>query len=118
MARDQMESEMELISDIFKVMGDVNRLHILLLLSDQELCVCEITSILKITQSNASQHLAKLRSARLVKERRNAQWIYYSLNPDTFPMIRDMLKTLSKEASHTIASQRPGTLCLRNNFNP
>ncbi len=82
------------VADIFKVMGDVNRLHILSLLSKQELCVCEITSILNITQSNASQHLAKLRSVGLVKERRNAQWIYYSLNPETLPLIRNILKLL------------------------
>jgi ArsR family transcriptional regulator len=65
------------MADTFKVLGDPNRLHILSLISHQELCVCEITSILNISQSNASQHLARLRSVDLVKERRNAQWIYY-----------------------------------------
>lgn len=99
MMRDQIESDMELVAGIFKVMGDVNRLYILSLLSHQELCVCEITSLLKITQSNASQHLAKLRSVGLVKERRSAQWIYYSLNPETFPMVRDIVKLLPDVSS-------------------
>lgn len=79
------------MADIFKVLGDPSRLHILALISHQELCVCEITSILEISQSNASQHLARLRSVNLVRERRNAQWMYYSINPEAFPLITEIL---------------------------
>ena len=82
MMHPQYRSDLLRMADILKVLGDPNRLHILSLISHQELCVCEITSILNISQSNASQHLARLRSVDLVKERRNAQWIYYSLNRD------------------------------------
>ncbi len=94
MMHPQYRSDLLKIADIFKVLGDPNRLHILALVSHQELCVCEITSILNISQSNASQHLARLRSADLVRERRNAQWIYYSLNPEAFPLIREILGSL------------------------
>lgn len=87
----------ESIADIMKAIGDKNRLHILQLLSKQELCVCELTALCHMSQSNVSQHLSKLRSAGLVKERRNAQWIYYSLNNDNFPLINDILKLLPED---------------------
>ena len=91
MMHPQYRSDIPSMADIFKVLGDPNRLRILSLISHQELCVCEITSILDISQSNASQHLAKLRSVDLVKERRHAQWIYYSINPEAFPLITEIL---------------------------
>ncbi|MCL4307229.1 MAG: metalloregulator ArsR/SmtB family transcription factor [Candidatus Thermoplasmatota archaeon] len=94
MMHPQYRSDLLKMAEIFKVLGDPNRLHILSLISHQELCVCEITSILNISQSNASQHLARLRSVDLVKERRNAQWIYYSLNQDAFPLISEILQSL------------------------
>ena len=94
MMHTESRSELPRMADIFKVLGDPNRLRILSLINVQELCVCEITKVLNISQSNASQHLAKLRSAGLVKERRNAQWIYYSLNPDAFPLIVKILESL------------------------
>jgi ArsR family transcriptional regulator len=101
MMHPQFRSEITRIAEICKVLGDPNRLHILSLLSHQELCVCEITSILDISQSNASQHLARLRSVGLVKERRNAQWVYYSLNPETFPLITELLGSLP-DVSHEL----------------
>ena len=84
----------ESIAEIMKVMGETNRLHILQLLSKQGLCVCELTALCHMSQSNVSQHLFRLKSTDLVKERRNAQWIYYSLNEDNFPVIHDILNLL------------------------
>lgn len=84
----------ESIAEIMKALGDKNRLHILSLLSGRELCVCEITAVCHLSQSNVSQHLAKLRSNGLVKERRDAQWVYYSLRDDRFPLIVEILKLL------------------------
>ncbi|WP_337860856.1 metalloregulator ArsR/SmtB family transcription factor [Ferroplasma sp.] len=94
MVKPQFNSSLPELADIFKVLGDPTRLNILALIHIQELCVCEITSILNISQSNASQHLAKLRLAGLVKERRTAQWIYYSINPESFPLIVEILGLL------------------------
>ncbi len=113
MMHPQTKSEMDRMADIFKALGDRTRLHIISLLSHKELCVCEITSILKITQSNASQHLAKLRSVDLVRERRNAQWVYYSLNPETFPLILDILNKLPTTAEEldTIRNMEKNQKC-------
>ena len=64
---------------IFKSLGDETRLRILHLLSHQELCVCQLTEVLGLGQSKISRHLAHLRNAGLVSDRRQGLWIYYSL---------------------------------------
>lgn len=71
----------ELMEELFKVLGDENRLRILNLLRKEELCVCEIIAILQATQSNVSRHLGKLKSEGIVIFEKRAQWIYYSINP-------------------------------------
>lgn len=79
---------------MLKVLGDENRIRILNLLKDGELCVCEIEYILGITQSNASRHLTKLNIFNLIIADKKAQWVYYRLNKNTleeFPFIREIL---------------------------
>ncbi len=65
--------------ELFKALADETRLRILSLLSGGELCVCEITKVLDIGQPKASRHLAVLRKAELVSDRREGMWMYYSL---------------------------------------
>lgn len=52
--------------EIFKALADENRLRILNVLNQGELCVCEIETLLGITQSNASRHLNKLKSLKII----------------------------------------------------
>ncbi len=67
---------------LFKILGDLTRLRVLLLLSREgELCVCELTHALDEIQPKISRHLALLREAGVVLDRRQGQWIYYRLNP-------------------------------------
>ncbi len=65
---------------LFKALADETRLRILNLLCRQELCVCQIVEALGIGQSKASRHLATLRHAGLVTDRREGLWMYYSLS--------------------------------------
>jgi ArsR family transcriptional regulator len=81
-------------SRIFKALGERNRLHIITLLSQKELCVCELVDLLGISQSNVSQHLAKLKSVNLVRERRGKQWIFYSINPERKKVLDRVLELL------------------------
>jgi len=74
------ERRIELMAEEFKVLGDKTRLRILALLQDRELCVCDLTEVLGISQPGVSQHMRRLRQAGFVNERRGGQWIYYSLN--------------------------------------
>ena len=91
---DNISSDISSLANIMKILGDPNRLHITSLISRQELCVCELTAILGLSQSNVSQHLAKLKSSGIVKERKQAQWVYYSLNLEKFPIIKDIIHNL------------------------
>ncbi|HKL12591.1 MAG TPA: metalloregulator ArsR/SmtB family transcription factor [Halanaerobiales bacterium] len=66
--------------EIIKALSHENRLRILNLIKDQELCVCEIEYVLEINQSNASRHLTKLKQTNLIDRKKRAQWNYYSIN--------------------------------------
>lgn len=70
---------MNKLSEYFKVLSDETRLRIVMLLSQQELCVCEICGILELSQPKVSKHLAKLRDTGLVFDERKEQFIFYSL---------------------------------------
>jgi ArsR family transcriptional regulator len=72
------------IVDIFKALSDENRLRILNLLRNGELCVCDIEAVLNIRQSNASRHLNKLKTAKIILPEKKSQWVYYRLNDDIF----------------------------------
>lgn len=66
----------------FKSLSDSTRLQCLLLIQQEtELCVCELTCALADTQPKVSRHLAQLKSSGLLIDRRQGQWVYYSLNP-------------------------------------
>ena len=67
---------------LFKLLADETRLlTVLLIASQNELCVCELTCALNETQPKISRHLAMLRKAQLLLDRRQGQWVYYRLNP-------------------------------------
>jgi len=68
------------IINIFKLLSDETRLRIILLLKDEELCVCQITGILEISQPKASKALSKLRDLNLVTDTRKDKFVFYSLS--------------------------------------
>lgn len=65
---------------------------LLLLLKFEELCVCELTHAIGAAQPHLSRHLAQLRQAGLVVDRRAGLWIYYRINPDLPKWVRNVLK--------------------------
>ncbi len=66
----------------FNAVADATRRHILLLLRDRECCVSELVRQFAVSQPSISRHLAVLRSAGLVEDRRVGQHVYYRLNGD------------------------------------
>jgi ArsR family transcriptional regulator len=66
-------------TEIFKVLGDPTRMRLLYALAQRELCVCDLTAVLGMTQSAISHQLRVLRSARLVRYRKAGTIVYYSL---------------------------------------
>lgn len=63
-----------------KAIFDPIRLQMIKLLEDREMCVCDITEVLQLSQPRASQHLRILKRAGLVIERRQGKWVYYQAN--------------------------------------
>lgn len=71
--------EMFGLADLFKVFGDATRVRILCALRQSELCVCDLTALLDLSQSAISHQLRILKTARLVRNRRQGRVVYYSL---------------------------------------
>lgn len=71
--------------DQLKALADPTRLRIVVLLSRGELCVCDLTEVLHLPQPTISRHMAKLKSAGMVSDRRAGKWVHYQLTTDTFP---------------------------------
>ena len=68
------------LAELFKIFGDSTRVKILYaLLEAEELCVCDIASLMDVTQSAVSHQLRVLKSSKLVKFRKEGKTVYYSL---------------------------------------
>lgn len=65
--------------NLFKILSDETRLRIIALLFREELCVCQLSGILVISQPNISKHLSKLRDVGFVKDERKDKFIFYTL---------------------------------------
>jgi ArsR family transcriptional regulator len=62
---------------LLKTLADPTRLKLLRLTLQEELCVCELQELLQISQPAVSQHIAKLKIAGIITERRAGMWTYY-----------------------------------------
>lgn len=70
------------LADLFKVFGDSTRIRILWALDEAEMCVCDISFLLSMTQSAISHQLRVLKQAKLVKNRREGKNVYYSIDDE------------------------------------
>ena len=70
------------LSEVFRVFGDSTRIRILYALFESELCVCDLATLLGLTQSAVSHQLRILKDAKLVKFRREGKSILYTLDDD------------------------------------
>ncbi|SDU25628.1 metalloregulator ArsR/SmtB family transcription factor [Halopseudomonas salegens] len=79
---------------LFKCLADETRARVMLLVTrEQELCVCELTCALQASQPKISRHLAELRQCGLLQDRRQGQWVYYSLPADLPDWVSEVLHT-------------------------
>ncbi|GAA5444549.1 arsenic resistance transcriptional regulator ArsR1 [Microbulbifer sp. NBRC 101763] len=77
----------------YKCLADDTRLRTLLLIAyEGELCVCELTAALGLSQPKISRHLALLRSADLLQDRRQGQWVFYRINPALSDWTKNILQ--------------------------
>jgi ArsR family transcriptional regulator len=74
-----MKSRLATTVDVFKALGHPFRLRILAMLRGGELCVCQMTAVLDLAASTVSAHLADLKRAGLVEERKDGRWVFHRL---------------------------------------
>ena len=81
--------------ELFKVMSELNRVRILMMLLKKPLCVCEITSILELTTATVSTHLSYLRKNGFIEDEKEGKWINYriSRNIDN-PIVKNIIDSL------------------------
>ncbi|MGD2207616.1 MAG: metalloregulator ArsR/SmtB family transcription factor [Anaerolineae bacterium] len=70
------------LAETFKALSDPTRVRIVSLLTDAELCVCDLAAVLGMSQSAVSHQLRTLRDLRLVRWRREGRQIFYTLDDD------------------------------------
>ncbi len=100
---------LETFETVAKAVADPNRARILKLLENGELCVCQITAVLDLASATVSKHLALLKTAGLLQQRREGKWVYYRraervLNPYARPFL--MLVGAALADDPTVAEDR------------
>ena len=89
------------LASVHKALGDATRIRIVNLLAHLgELCVCDVESILEVSQSKASRHLTYLKNAGVVTDRRDGTWVYYRLVRQTAVLkmaVREIKKALAED---------------------
>lgn len=77
------------LGELFKIVGDSTRIKILWALDESEMCVCDISVLLNMTQSAISHQLRVLKQANLVKSRKEGKIVFYSLRDEHIKQIFD-----------------------------
>jgi ArsR family transcriptional regulator, lead/cadmium/zinc/bismuth-responsive transcriptional repressor len=89
----------EAVADTFRVLGDPTRVRMLDALSAGELCVCDIASLVGISESAVSHQLRLLRGMRLVRPRRAGRLVFYAVDD------QHILELLKQASTHVEESQ-------------
>ncbi|MBU1567567.1 MAG: metalloregulator ArsR/SmtB family transcription factor [Proteobacteria bacterium] len=97
---------MQTALDTTKALADGNRMRVIVTLFEhEELCVCQITELLRISMATVSRHMSILHKARLVQSRKDGRWVYYRL-AETFPaLVCDWLKAAVKDSAEIKADR-------------
>ncbi|MER1999027.1 MAG: metalloregulator ArsR/SmtB family transcription factor [Lysinibacillus sp.] len=82
-----------------KAVADLNRLKILACLKKGEVCVCDFTDVLGISQPAVSQHLRKLKEADIIKERKVGTWKHYRIAEQQTDLMRGILATIEVDST-------------------
>jgi DNA-binding transcriptional ArsR family regulator len=103
----ELQSQAQQVTTLLKAMGNERRFLILCYLVDGERSVGELERLVGLSQSALSQHLARLRRDGLVRTRRSAQTIYYSLQGDLPLGVMQALHQVfcGKQGAHVLATE-------------
>src|SRR5665648_1003677 len=84
---------MNQLTNIFKILSDETRTRIIILLYQEDLCVCELSGILDAPQSRISKNLSKLRDLNLVVDERKEKFVFYKLKKENI-ILEHILKNI------------------------
>ena len=87
------------LADFYKMVADPTRCKLIYALDKQEMCVCDLASLLSMTKSAVSHQLAKMREQGVVKCRREGKEVYYSMDDEHITQIFSITMTHIKECS-------------------
>lgn len=107
---------MEEAVEIFKALADARRLRIAVLLTDKELCVCELVGSLCLPQYVVSRSLSGLRRSGIVSLRKEGKWVYYSIAPDVKELLHQLVSSLCAHYSSSIFDEDAARLERRLRF--
>jgi len=109
---------------VAKAVGDASRTRILKMLEGGELCVCQITAVLDLAPATVSKHLAVLKMAGLIFQRKAGRWVHYRLadravNPYALPVIALVGETMDddpqvladRQRLRRVSEMSPDALC-------
>lgn len=89
--------DLKQITKNLKALADENRIRILnLLYRKKDLCVCEITEVIGLSQPTISSHLKLLESSNLVTYSKDGKWINYRINPEIDKRMKQILDTVAE----------------------
>ena len=77
---------MNKLINIFKILSDETRLRIIILLAQEELCVCQISGVLEVSQPKVSKSLSRLRDLNLVIDERKEKFVFYKLKTENLAL--------------------------------
>ncbi len=78
-ADNEMRKPLAATVDVMKALAHPARLRLVAMMRGGELCVCQMTAVLELAASTVSAHLADLKRAGLVEERKDARWVFHRL---------------------------------------
>ena len=84
------DRDLERLSLTYRVLGDPNRLKIVMVLRNVEMCVCDLAAFTGLSESAVSHQLRRLKDLALVKSRREGQIIYYALDDEHVTELLDV----------------------------
>lgn len=92
-------------TDFFKCLSDPTRLDILkIVFVKQNVCVCELTTQLQLSQPKISRHLALLRNLAILLDQRQGQWVYYRINPNLPEWAKAILNIIASHHDNLVSN--------------
>jgi ArsR family transcriptional regulator len=82
-------------NSLFKALAETIRLRIVILLTEGELCVCDLTDLLSLPQSTVSRHMSRLKNAGLITDKRVGKWVHYNIDKNTIKYLPSLIETIN-----------------------